>query len=111
LIHFHQWQRSEKIIREASPNGDEMLLNGRAPLPGQLVKFPTLGRSLREIVTHGKDGFYKGRIAEEIVKLVKSKGGVMELEDLANHKTDPVEPIRYTYKDEITLHEVCGAIK
>jgi gamma-glutamyltranspeptidase/glutathione hydrolase len=59
---------------------------------------------------HGKDGFYKGRIAEEIVKLVRSKGGVMELEDLAKHKTDSVEPIKYMYKNEITVYEVSGVI-
>jgi len=72
------------------------------------MTFPTLAQSFREIAAHGKDGFYKGRIAEEIVKLVKSKGGVMELEDLANHKTDFVEPIRYTYKNEVTVYEVSG---
>ena len=87
-----------------------MLLNGRAPLPGELVTFPTLAQSFREIVAHGKDGFYKGRIAEEIVKLVKSKGGVMELEDLAKHKTDFVTPIKYTYKDEVTVYEASGTI-
>jgi len=68
--------------------------------------FPTLARSFREIARHGKDGFYRGRIAEEIVKLVKSKGGVMELKDLAEHKTDFVGPIKYTYKNEITVYEV-----
>lgn len=85
-----------------------MLLNGRAPLPGELMTFPTLAQSFREISTHGKDGFYKGRIAEEIVKLVKSKGGVMELEDLAKHRSDFAKPIKYTYKDEVTVYEVCG---
>ncbi|KAF9787192.1 gamma-glutamyltranspeptidase [Thelephora terrestris] len=104
-IHSGVWQRSEKTIKEASPNGNEILLNGRAPLPGQLMKFPTLAQSFREIATHGKGGFYRGRIAEEIVKLVKSKGGVMELEDLAKHATDFVEPMRYTYNGEVTVYE------
>ena len=87
-----------------------MLLNGRAPLPGELMTFPTLAQSFREIATHGKDGFYKGRIAEEIVKVVKNKGGVMELEDLAKHRTDFVDPIKYIYKGEITVHEVSGMV-
>ena len=87
-----------------------MLLNGRAPLPGELKTFPTLAQSFREIATHGKDGFYKGRIAEEIVKVVKSKGGVMELEDLARHRTDFVEPIKYTYKGELIVYEVSDTI-
>ena len=74
------------------------------------MTFPTLAQSFREIAAHGKDGFYKGRIAEEIVKIVKSKGGVMELEDLAKHKTDFVDPIKYTYKGEITIYEVSSVI-
>jgi gamma-glutamyltranspeptidase len=87
-----------------------MLLNGRAPLPGELMTFPTLAQSFREIATYGKDGFYKGRVAEEIVKVVKGGGGVMELEDLAKHKTDFVDPIKYTYRDEVTVYEVSSMI-
>jgi gamma-glutamyltranspeptidase/glutathione hydrolase len=30
----------------------------------------------------------------------------MELEDLAAHKTDWVEPIKYTYGGEVTVYEV-----
>ena len=56
-----------------------MLLNGKAPLPGQVVKLPTLANTFRELVAHGKDGFYKGRVAQAIVDLIKSKGGIMEL--------------------------------
>lgn len=99
------WQRSEKNISVASPDGNEMLLNGCAPLPGEFMTFSTLAQTFREISANGKDGFYKGRVAEEIVKLVKGRGGVMELEDLAKHKTEFVDPIRYTYKDEITVYE------
>ncbi|TFY71439.1 hypothetical protein EVG20_g1560 [Dentipellis fragilis] len=104
-IHSHAWQRSENLIKNASPNGDEMLLNGNAPLPGQIVKLPNLGKTFRTLAEQGKDGFYKGRIAEEIVELIKSKGGVMELDDLAEHKTTFVEPIKYTYADEVTVYE------
>ncbi|KAL4268090.1 Gamma-glutamyltransferase-like enzyme, partial [Pleurotus pulmonarius] len=99
------WQRSEKLIQSASPNGDEMLLNGKAPLPGQVKKFPTLGQTFREIATKGKDGFYKGRVAEAIVELIQSKGGVMELDDLAKHQTTFVDPISYTYAGEVTVYE------
>jgi gamma-glutamyltranspeptidase/glutathione hydrolase len=94
------------MIKNASPNADEMLLNGKAPLPGQVIKLPNLSRTFRELVAHGKDGFYKGRVAQAIVDLIQSKGGVMELEDLANHKTTFVEPISYTYANEVTLYEV-----
>jgi gamma-glutamyltranspeptidase / glutathione hydrolase len=83
-----------------------MLLNGRAPLHGEIIKLPNLARTFREIAAHGKDGFYTGRIAEEIVKLIQDGGGVMELEDLAKHKTTFVTPISYTYAGDVTVYEV-----
>ena len=83
-----------------------MLLNGKAPLPGQIIKLPNLAKTFRSVVENGKDGFYKGRIAEAIVELIQSKGGVMELEDLAKHETTFVEPISYTFNDEVTVYEV-----
>lgn len=83
-----------------------MLVNGRAPRPGEISTHPFLAKTLRTLAEKGKDGFYKGRIAEAIVELIQSKGGVMELEDLAKHKTDFVEPIKYTYGGEVTVYEV-----
>ncbi|ESK97965.1 lincomycin-condensing protein lmba [Moniliophthora roreri MCA 2997] len=105
-INSFSWQRSENLIKNASPNGDEMLLNGRAPLPGQIIKLTNLGKTFRELAAKGKDGFYKGRIAEAIVELIQSKGGVMELEDLAKHETKFVEPLKYTYAGEVNVYEV-----
>ncbi|KAG2369442.1 gamma-glutamyltranspeptidase [Suillus spraguei] len=99
------WQHSEKLIQDASPNGHEMLLNGKAPLPGQIMKFPNLAQTFRAVAEQGKDGFYKGRIAEAIVELVQSKGGIMELNDLAKHETSFVEPIKYTYAGDVTVYE------
>ncbi|TFK36827.1 gamma-glutamyltranspeptidase [Crucibulum laeve] len=104
-IHSYSWQRSENLIKHASPNGDEMLLNGKAPLPGQVIRLPNLAQTFRELVQHGKDGFYKGRVAQAIVDLIQSKDGVMELEDLAKHKSTLVEPIKYTYANEVTVYE------
>ena len=86
-----------------------MLLDGKAPLPGQFMKLTNLAKTFREVAEKGKDGFYKGRVAEAIVELIKSKGGVMELEDLASHKTDFVEPIKYTFNEEVTVYEVISS--
>lgn len=106
LLNAAQWQRSESLIKHASPDADAMLLNGKAPLPGQIMKFPDLAKTFRKLVEHGKDGFYKGPVAEAIVELIQNKGGVMELEDLAIHQSTFVEPIKYTYADDVTIYEV-----
>jgi len=104
-IHGYAWMRSENLIKNASPNGDAMLLNGHAPKPGQIMTFPDLAKTFHAVAEQGKDGFYKGRIAQAIVDLIQSKGGVMELGDLAKHETTFVEPIKYTYGGEVTVYE------
>lgn len=88
-----------------------MLIDGKAPVPGQWFSNPALGKTLRSLAEKGKDGFYKGPIAEAIVEAVTSRGGLMTLEDLAAHDSDFVEPISYTYnegkhfKEGLTIHE------
>ncbi|KAJ5211450.1 Gamma-glutamyltranspeptidase [Penicillium cinerascens] len=86
------WQEAENDIRNASPNFREMLKNDpsakdgvRSPRPGEIMKNPTLARTFRTLAAEGKKGFYQGRIAQEIVKVVKDLGGYMTLEDLAYH--------------------------
>lgn len=69
------------------------------------MKLPNLAKTFRSVAEHGKAGYYKGRVAEAIVELVQSKGGVLTLEDLAKHDTDWVEPISYTFNDEVTVYE------
>ncbi|KAJ6123138.1 hypothetical protein N7512_005603 [Penicillium capsulatum] len=88
----HGWQESEQDIRSASPNFREMLKNDasakdgvRSPLPGEIMKNPTLAKTFRALAAEGKKGFYEGRIAQEIVKVVQDLGGYMTLEDLAHH--------------------------
>jgi gamma-glutamyltranspeptidase / glutathione hydrolase len=83
-----------------------MLLRGHAPLPGQILRLPNLASTFRSVAEHGKDGFYKGRVAQAIVDLIQGEGGVMELEDLAKHRSTVVEPIKYTYEGDVTVYEV-----
>jgi gamma-glutamyltranspeptidase len=85
-----------------------MLLNGRAPKAGEIMTFPELAETFKAVAKEGKKGFYQGRIAEEIVRLVKDKGGCMTMEDLAAHETEKIEPITYSYQQAngVDVHEV-----
>ncbi|KAL8279882.1 hypothetical protein RQP46_007732 [Phenoliferia psychrophenolica] len=108
------WKKARGRLMTQSPSGHELLITDpttgetHSPSPGEVIKNPTLAATFREVAKHGKDGFYKGRIAEAIVELVQSGGGVMTLEDLAAHATAHVEPISLSYggPDGITLHEI-----
>ncbi len=70
------------------------------------MTFPALANTFKALADNGKKGFYEGRIAEAIIDLISSKGGVMTLTDLSEHKTEFVEPIKYTYCDAVTVYEV-----
>ncbi|RIB23872.1 lincomycin-condensing protein lmbA [Gigaspora rosea] len=91
------WKDAEDDLLNASTNGCDMLIDGHAPRHGEIITF-------RELAEKGKDGFYKGRIAQAIVDIVQSKGGVMSLDDLASHTSARVDPISIDYKD-VTIWE------
>lgn len=105
-----QWSKSEKLLRNASPNFAEMFkadpnADGgvRPPGAGELMKNPTLAKTFRALAENGKEGFYTGRIAEEIVKVLKDLGGLIELEDLKHHMdtgSEPVEPISLKFSGQ-----------
>jgi gamma-glutamyltranspeptidase / glutathione hydrolase len=92
------WTVCEDVLKGASPNGHELLKNGRAPRPGEIIRNPTLAETFRSVAKDGLKGFYEGRIANAIVDVIQSLGGEMTLEDLKGHKTEVVEPITINYK-------------
>ncbi|KAG7562027.1 hypothetical protein FFLO_02499 [Filobasidium floriforme] len=110
-LHANAWQGSENLIKRASPHAHDMLLDGKAPLASHIVKFPHLANTFKAVAEYGTKGFYTGRIAEAIVELVQSGGGVMTMEDLASHTANVVEPIKYEFKQGeageagVTLYE------
>lgn len=99
---------SESLLQNASPNSDAMLINGHGPKPGQVIKLPLLASTFKMLGENGKPGFYTGPVAESIVELIQSKGGLMSLEDLASHTSTEIEPISISYGGA-TLYEVCTA--
>ena len=94
----HFWQRAaEKQLKQA-PGGQELTINGRGPVPGEIFRNPGLARTLRTIVEDGKEAFYQGLIAKAIVSVIQQSGGCMTLEDLANHHSTWEQPIHVSYR-------------
>ena len=86
------------ILRGDELAKDTWLIDGKTPKPGQLFKNPRLGHALRLIAEGGHDAFYKGEIAEEIVRWSNETGGFLSMQDFANHSVDWVEPIHTNYR-------------
>ena len=53
------------------------LVNGRAPEAGEIMRYPALARTLRVIGEKGRDGFYAGEIADEIVTHLAQRGSLI----------------------------------
>jgi gamma-glutamyltranspeptidase/glutathione hydrolase len=65
---------------------------------GELWKQPALAKTLKEIRVHGRDGFYKGAVANEIIKFMRENGGIITMEDLQSYTAVERKPIKGTYK-------------
>jgi gamma-glutamyltranspeptidase/glutathione hydrolase len=73
------------------------LPNGTYPKVGEVFRNPELAATLRLIAAKGADAFYRGPIADAIVKLSDENNGFMTKEDLADYKPEWVDPISTTY--------------
>jgi gamma-glutamyltranspeptidase / glutathione hydrolase len=71
---------------------------GQRPQLGDVFKNPALAESLRQIAAKGRDGYYKGKMAENLVKFLQAQGGAHTLEDFAEFEPEWVEPISTTYR-------------
>ena len=72
-------------------------IDGRQPVAGQIHRNPGLARTFRILQQQGRDGFYKGEIAQAIVEKSSRHGGTMTLEDLASYSGEWTTPARTNY--------------
>lgn len=78
----------------------ETFLNGGRPLKaGDVIRQPALARLLRAIDQEGVDIFYKGEVADAIVRAMQRGGGIITKADLAAYRPKRREPLRATYRD------------
>jgi gamma-glutamyltranspeptidase/glutathione hydrolase len=64
---------------------------------GERFKQPDLAKTLRLLAIKGHDGFYRGKIARQLVEAVRAAGGIWSLDDLANYKIKVRMPLVSTY--------------
>jgi gamma-glutamyltranspeptidase / glutathione hydrolase len=71
-----------------------------APKPGQRMRLPELGGTLRRIAEEGPDALYRGEIAHAIASCTW-----LDLEDLSAYRPTWVEPLELDYRD-VTVCEL-----
>ena len=83
---------------------DFIKLNGENSLyskeykSGDTIFNKMYANTLREIMNKGADGFYKGKVAEDMIETISQSGGIMTMEDLSEYQSVWRDPVRFKYK-------------
>jgi len=91
------WERgAERQLRQAW-GGLELTIDGRAPRAGEIFRNPGLAHTFQIVAEGGKAAFYLGKIGEAVASAVQAAGGVLQVDDLANHCSTWEQPISVDY--------------
>lgn len=72
--------------------------NGRAPRIGEIMRLPSIGKTLRLLAKSHCESYYRGAIALDFDAHAKKTGGYIRLEDLAAYRAEWVTPIHTNYR-------------
>lgn len=92
------WARAAPMLAEDEAARRIFLPKGRAPAIGETHRQPELAATLRLIALYGRDGFYRGNVAEDMVETLRARGGVHQLSDFIAAGGNYVEPIRTRFR-------------
>jgi gamma-glutamyltranspeptidase / glutathione hydrolase len=94
----HSWARGVERQLMSAPGGEELTIEGRAPLPGEIFRNPGLARTFKAVAEGGKAAFYQGKIGEAIAEILQRAGGCMTVDDLAAHQSTWERPISTLFR-------------
>jgi gamma-glutamyltranspeptidase / glutathione hydrolase len=93
-----EWAAAEKS-KSSQPGFKETYMPaGHTPATGEMFRNPALAASLKMVAAKGRDGFYKGPLAERVVNFLHEQGNMMTLADLAEFQPEWVDPVSTTYR-------------
>ncbi len=97
LIHGYWKGGAEKLASD--PNAAQVFLpNGHEPAIGEVFRNPQLAQALDQVAREGPGAFYRGAIAQAILRTSEKAGGVMTAADLTEFSAEWVTPISVAYR-------------
>ena len=104
LLRSADWNSGDLDNGPRQPSGEELLIEGRAPKPGEIMRMPTLAETLRGLAAEGKDYIYRGEFARKLSEHVQRYGGWITPEDMVAHESSWETPLSADYRGA-TLYE------
>ncbi len=105
VSHFQSISAAKYETLLTAPTSAAVFAPNGAPLaPGEIRRNPDLAKTYTLIAQQGRDAFYEGDIAREIVKFSDENGGLLSMEDFKRHSVRWDDPISTTYRGR-TVYE------
>lgn len=76
----------EFLKQHCAPDCPFLVNDERAYERGELLRQPELAATLQSLASDGGESFYRGEIAKKLVAGVRERGGIWQLDDLANYR-------------------------
>ncbi len=92
------WEGEIEALSHDPATSSIFLPNGKPPALGSVHSQPLLAASLELIAEQGRDAFYKGAIAEDLVAHLSELGGLHNMADFAAAAGEYVDPIKSSFK-------------
>ncbi len=94
------WAQSAELIM-AEPNMAEIFMPDGKPLAeGSIHRQPALAETLEAIAEGGRDAFYNGEIARNMVDYLRGLGGLHTMDDFASVRGEYVTPISAEFRGQ-----------
>jgi gamma-glutamyltranspeptidase/glutathione hydrolase len=101
------WANEGSILQGSAL--ESYMIDGAIPKCGQIFRAPGQAEVLRRVAKHGRDAFYTGEIAEDMVATLSAMGGVHSVADFAATECDETIPVTGAYKGvELVEHPPNG---
>lgn len=101
----HDWAAEADLLRRDPDSATAYLVDGGAPALYSVFRNPTLARAYRTLARDGRDAFYTGDVARAVVDKVSRLGGSMTAADLAEFRSEWVDPVQVDYRG-YTVHQM-----
>jgi gamma-glutamyltranspeptidase/glutathione hydrolase len=100
-----KWRLAEPIMPKGLGWQDHFLIDGHVPAPGERFASSAMAATLAQIGATRGEAFYRGELADAMVRHAQANGAVHAHRDFERHSVDWVTPIAVDYRD-VTVHEI-----